>query len=157
MDAIPRAGADHQLGGEGGQAFEELVKTASCRNRRDPAAQTCPLLPKMPMATPGSPSPDRRRQTRWTPTCRPVRGDALRTRAFAQDGLAGGGRAGERDLVHARMRHQRRAGLRSETGDDIDRARRKAGFGDEFGQAQARHRRQFGGLQHHRAARRQRG
>jgi len=66
--------------------------------------------------------------------------------------LADLGRAGERDLVDARMAYERGAGAFAVAGDDVHRARREAGFHDQLGQAQRRERRFLGGLEHDRAA-----
>ena len=46
--------------------------------------------------------------------------------AALRDRSAGRGRAGERDLVHARVRGQRRAHLPAQPGDHVDHARREA-------------------------------
>ena len=72
------------------------------------------------------------------------------------DQLADLGRAGERDLVHVRVRGQRGAGGLAEAGDDVDHAVGDAGLGDQLGQPQRGQRRLLGGLEHHGAAGRQR-
>ena len=72
------------------------------------------------------------------------------------DQLADFGRAGESDLVDVRMRGERRAGGFAEPGQDVDHARREAGFLDQLSQAQRGHRRLFGGFQHDGATRSQR-
>ena len=48
--------------------------------------------------------------------------------------LAGLRRAGEGDVIDARMGRQRRAGLVAVAGDDVQRAGRQAGLGRDLGQ-----------------------
>ena len=54
------------------------------------------------------------------------------------------------------MLGERGAGRLAKTGDDVDDAVRESGFLNEFAETQRRKRRLFGGLEHDRAARRQR-
>ena len=70
---------------------------------------------------------------------------------------AGRGRAGERDLVDARVLDEVRADRRAGPGDDVDRARREADLGRELGHPQRGQRRLRVGLEDDRAARRERG
>ena len=62
------------------------------------------------------------------------------------------GRAGEGDFVDERMCGERRACAFAESGEDVDDAFGEAGFVDEFGEAQAGHRRLLGELEHDGAA-----
>ena len=64
-------------------------------------------------------------------------------------------RAGERDLVDARMTNEIRARRLARTGDDVDRAGREADLGRELGQPERGQRRRLVRLQHDGAARRQ--
>ena len=74
---------------------------------------------------------------------------------FADD-AAHFGRAGERDLRDAFVLHQRRARL-ARAGDDVDHARRHAGFLAELREVERRERGELGGLQHDGVAHRDRG
>ena len=65
-------------------------------------------------------------------------------------------RAGERDLVDARMLDEVGAGGRAVTGDDVDRAGREADLRRELGEPQRGHRRLRVGLEHDRATGRER-
>jgi hypothetical protein len=66
-------------------------------------------------------------------------------------------RAGEGDLVDARVRRQRGAGVRAEAGDDVEHPGREARLLDERPELERRGRRLLGGLDDERAARRERG
>ena len=66
--------------------------------------------------------------------------------------LAGGHRAGEGDVIDARVRHQRRAGGGAGAGDHVADTGRQAGLQQQFGQHQRRQRRLLGRLDDHRAA-----
>ena len=66
-----------------------------------------------------------------------------------------GGRAGERDLVDVLVVDQRRAGL-AVAGDHVEHALGQPRLERQLAQPQARQRRLLGGLEHDRAARRQR-
>ena len=66
-------------------------------------------------------------------------------------------RAGERDLVDARMPHEVRGRRSSRAGHDVDRARREADLGRQLGQAERRQRRLRVRLEDDRAAGGQRG
>ena len=79
-----------------------------------------------------------------------------RARRRAADDAADLGRAGEGDLVDVVMPDDGRA-RRAVAGDDVDDARRQAHLDADFGEGQRRQRGEFGGLQHHRIARSQRG
>ena len=75
-----------------------------------------------------------------------VAGDGL------DDLLAGQVRAGERHLVHARVRRQRRAGGLAEAGHDVDHAGRHARLQAQLAQPQRRQRRLLRRLEHDGAA-----
>ena len=72
------------------------------------------------------------------------------------DRRAGCGRAGERNVVDARMPRERRARLVAVARDDVQRAVGQARFRREFGDAQDRHARVLGRLHHARVAGRER-
>jgi hypothetical protein len=80
-----------------------------------------------------------------------------RLRAEPHDLAARLRRAGERNLVHARMPHEIRAGARPVTGKDVDRTRREADLGCELGDSQHAERRLRIRLQHDRATGCERG
>ena len=67
------------------------------------------------------------------------------------DAPAGGDRAGERDLGHARIGHQRLPD-RACALQDVVKAGGQAGLGQDLGQAQGAERCGLGGLEHHRIA-----
>ena len=71
-----------------------------------------------------------------------------RRRGGGVDRDAGRLAAGERDRIDARVGDQRRAGLRAETGHDVDDAVGHARFAAELGQAQRRERRELRRLEH---------
>jgi ParB family chromosome partitioning protein len=78
--------------------------------------------------------------------------------ALLHQRLAHLGRPGEGHLAQPRIRHQgtdRLAGAGA--GDDVEHAVGQAGLGQELRQPHRRQRRQLGRLEHHRAARRDRG
>ena len=66
------------------------------------------------------------------------RDGAVALRRFGGDARAGRGRAGERQMLDARMRGERRAGLAAEPGDDVERAFGEADPRRELGDAQER-------------------
>ena len=66
------------------------------------------------------------------------------------------GRARERDLVHTRVLHEVRAGRRAVAGNDVDCTGREPDLGGELPEPDRRQRRLRVGLQHDRAARRER-
>ena len=70
----------------------------------------------------------------------------------AQDAAADAGRAGERHLVDIGMIDQRVADDAAGAGDDVEHARRQAGFQRQFADPQRRQRGQFGRLHHDGAA-----
>ena len=78
-------------------------------------------------------------------------------RGGRHDGLAGGGLAGERDAGHVRVRDERGARDLADAVDQVEHAVGQAGLGHDLGQQAGRQRRPLGGLEHHRAARRQGG
>ena len=80
-----------------------------------------------------------------------------RLRAEPHDLAAGLRRAGEGDLVDARVLDEIGAGGRPVAGDDVDRAGREADLGRELGEPQRGQRRLRVGLEHDRAAGRERG
>ena len=63
---------------------------------------------------------------------------AVMSRRGLRDRGAGDRRAGERDVIDARVRGQRRAGLGAVAGDDVERALRETRLRGEFGHAQQR-------------------
>ena len=71
--------------------------------------------------------------------------------------LPGGGRAGERDLVHALVRGQRGAQLAARPRDDVEHAVREARLVQHLGERECRRGGVLGGLDDERAARRQPG
>ncbi len=73
---------------------------------------------------------------------------AVVLRGRLRDRGAGNGGTGERDVIDAGMRGQRRAGLGAVPRDDVQRAFRKADLGREFGDAQQRQARVLRGLDH---------
>ena len=82
--------------------------------------------------------------------------DALqRIRRASHDFFADGGRSGESNLVDARMRDDRLAGLRS-AGNNVDDARRKSSFHRQFPKTQRGQRSLLRGLQDNRVAASQR-
>src|SRR5690606_36808457 len=83
--------------------------------------------------------------------------DALqRLRRRDVDLLTDLGRARERDLVDAGMRHERGAGRLAVARHDVDDAGRKTGLLDQLAEPKRAQRRLLGGLQHARAAGRER-
>ena len=81
---------------------------------------------------------------------------AVALRRFLRDQRAGRRRAGERQVVDARMLREREPGLAAEPGDDVERAVGEAGAGRELGDAQERQARVLGRLDDARVARRER-
>jgi ParB family chromosome partitioning protein len=78
-----------------------------------------------------------------------------RSRRLGADQPAHLRRAGEGDLVHARMLHQQRARA-AVAGHHVEHARRQPGLRRQLGEQQRRERGELGRLQHHRVAERQR-
>ncbi len=74
----------------------------------------------------------------------------------AHDLGAGRRRAGEGDLLHAGVLHEMSADDGPRSRDDVDRAGREADLGGELGHPQRRERSRRVGLEHHRAAGRER-
>jgi hypothetical protein len=79
------------------------------------------------------------------------------SRRRLRDQHAGASRAGERHHVDIRMTRDRRADTRTIAVDEIEHARRHAGFMQDVRKQQRTERRVFARLEHHRAARRERG
>ena len=65
------------------------------------------------------------------------------------DALAGGVRAGERDLADERMLDQSGADVGAEAGDDVDDAGRESGLLDQLHELERRRRRELRRLDHH--------
>ena len=78
-------------------------------------------------------------------------------RGRGHDRLPGAGLAGERDAGHARMRDQRRTRHLADAVDQVEHPVGQASLGHDLRQQAGRKRRPLGRLEHHRAARRQRG
>jgi len=75
-----------------------------------------------------------------------------RAGGLAHDPLADLGRAGEGDLVDARVAHHGHSDLTARAGDDVEHALGQACLSREIGELERGERRQGGRLEHHRIA-----
>src|SRR5256885_2152989 len=80
-----------------------------------------------------------------------------RSRGLAHDLLADLRGARERDLVHARIAHERHPGLGARARDHVEHALGEPGLLAELGEPERRERRERRGFQHHGVPRRERG
>ena len=123
--------------------------TDSCTSSREPAQQTWPWLKKMPFTIPSTaPSTGASSKTMFAALPPSSRVSRLPVPASARwICLADLGRPGERDLVNARMRHQRGAG-RPSTGRHVQDSRREPGLLTDLSQQQRGQRGGLGWLEH---------
>ena len=128
--------------------------TSSWTISREPAMHVWPVAAKTPAMTPlAAASRSASGKTTWADL--PPSSSVTRARWLVGalgDVDAGLRRAGERDLVDARVAHQRAPDRGPVAGDDVEDAVRDARLGDELGELERGHRRVVARLDDHRAA-----